>query len=197
MARIVVTEFVSLDGVMEDPGGAEGFVYGGWSFEYNRGEEGDRFKLEETMASDALLLGRVTYQGFADSWPSRTGEFADKFNTMPKYVVSSTLDKAEWGNSTVLKGDVVEAVSTLREDPGGDIVVHGSARLVQTLLDNDLVDELRLMVFPVVLGSGKRLFGATSDKKPLRLVDSRTVGDGVTILVYRRAGAGPDESRSG
>jgi dihydrofolate reductase len=187
MARIVVTEFVSLDGVMEDPGGSEDFKYGGWSFEFNRGEEGDKFKLDETMESDALLLGRVTYQGFADAWPSRTGEFADKFNNMPKYVVSSTLDKAEWNNSTVLKGDVVEAVSKLREGPGGDIVIHGSAQLVQTLLENDLIDELRLMVFPVVLGSGKRLFGDTSDKKALRLVDSRTVGDGVNIVVYQRA----------
>ena len=190
MARIVVTEFVSLDGVMEDPGGAEDFTYGGWSFEFNRGEEGDKFKVDETMATDALLLGRVTYQGFADAWPSRTGEFADKFNNMPKYVVSSTLDTAEWTNSTVLKGDVVEAVSRLREGPGGDIAVHGSARLVQTLLDNDLVDEMRLMVFPVVLGRGKRLFGETSDKKPLRLVDSRTVGDGVSILVYQRPAGG-------
>jgi len=194
MARIVVTEFVSLDGVMEDPGGAEDFKYGGWSFEFSRGEEGEKFKLDETMETDALLLGRVTYQGFAEAWPSRTGEFADKFNSMPKYVVSSTLDKAQWSNSTVLKGDVLEAVSKLREGPGGDIVVHGSAQLVQTLLENDLVDELRLMVFPVVLGSGKRLFGHTSDKKPLRLVDSRTVGDGVGILIYRRAGDGAEES---
>jgi dihydrofolate reductase len=196
MARIVVTEFVSLDGVMEDPGGAEDFKYGGWSFEFSRGEDGDKFKLDETMGTDALLLGRVTYQGFADAWPSRTGEFADKFNSMPKYVVSSTLDQAEWSNSTVLKGDVVQAVSKLREGPGGDIVVHGSAQLVQTLLENDLVDELRLMVFPVVLGSGKRLFGDTSDKKPLRLVDSRTVGDGVSILIYRRAGDGAEASGS-
>ena len=193
MARIVVTEFVSLDGVMEDPGGSEGFKYGGWSFELSRGEEGDKFKLDETMATDALLLGRVTYQGFADAWPSRTDEFADKFNNMPKYVVSSTMDAAEWTNSTVLKGDVAEAVSRLREGPGGDIVVHGSAQLVQALLDNDLVDELRLMVYPVVLGSGKRLFGETSDKKPLRLADARTVGDGVSILVYQRAGAGAAE----
>jgi dihydrofolate reductase len=196
MARIVVTEFVSLDGVMEDPGGAEDFKYGGWSFEFSRGEEGDRFKLDETMDTDALLLGRVTYQGFAEAWPSRTGEFADKFNSMPKYVVSSTLDEPEWSNSTVLKGDVVEAVSKLGESPGGDIVVHGSAQLAQTLLENDLVDELRLMVFPVVLGSGKRLFGDTSDKKPLRLVDSRTVGDGVSILIYRRAGDGAEASGS-
>jgi dihydrofolate reductase len=148
------------------------------------------------MATDALLLGRVTYQGFADAWPSRTGEFADKFNTMPKYVVSSTLDKPEWTNSTVLDGDVVAAVSKLRHGPGGDIVVHGSAQLAQTLLDNDLVDEMRLMVFPVVLGSGKRLFGETSEKKPLRLVDSRTVGDGVSILVYRPARDGAAESGS-
>jgi dihydrofolate reductase len=174
MGRIVVTEFVSLDGVMEDPGGAEGFTYGGWSFEFNRGEEGDKFKVDETMETDALLLGRVTYQGFADAWPSRTGEFADKFNSMPKYVVSSTL----------------------KEGAGGDIVVHGSAQLVQTLLDNDLLDELRLMGFPVVLGSGKRLFGDTSNKKPLRLVDSRTVGDGVSILIYRPAGDGGQESAS-
>jgi dihydrofolate reductase len=190
MGRIVVTEFVSLDGVMQDPGGAEDFKYGGWTFEIDRGEEGNKFKLDEALEADALLLGRVTYQGFAEAWPSRTGEFADKFNSMPKYVVSSTLDEPGWTNSTVLRGDVVEAVSKLRQGPGGDIVVHGSARLVQTLLEHDLVDEMRLMVFPVVLGSGKRLFGDTSEKKPLRLVDSRTVGAGVAILVYRRAGDG-------
>jgi dihydrofolate reductase len=185
MARIVVTEFVSLDGVMEDPGGAEDFRYGGWSFEYNRGDDGDKFKLDETMQTDALLLGRVTYEGFADAWPKREGEFADKFNSMPKYVVSSTLDNPEWTNTTVLKGDVVEEVSKLREAPGGDIVVHGSAQLAQTLIDNDLVDEVRLMVFPVMLGKGKRVFGETSDKKPLRLADSKTVGDGVEILIYK------------
>jgi dihydrofolate reductase len=189
VGRIVVTEFVSLDGVMEDPGGAEDFDYGGWSFEYSRGEEGDRFKLDETMSSEALLLGRVTFRGFADAWPSREGEFADKFNTMPKYVVSSTLDEPGWTNATVLKGDVVEEVSRLREEQHGDIVVHGSGQLAQTLLDHDLVDELRLMVFPVVLGKGKRFFGETSDKKPLRLVDSKVVGDGVAILTYRPAGA--------
>jgi dihydrofolate reductase len=188
MGRIVVTEFVSLDGVMEDPGGAEDFKYGGWTFEINRGEEGDKFKLDETLASEALLLGRVTYEGFAAAWPSREGDFADKFNTMPKYVVSSTLDEPEWSNSTVLKGDVAEEVAKLRQEQDGDIVVHGSARLVQTLVEHDLVDELRLMVFPVVLGSGKRLFGETSDKKALRLVDSKVVGDGVAILIYEPAG---------
>ena len=184
MGRIVVTEFVSLDGVMEDPGGSEDFQHGGWSFEFARGEEGDKFKLDEALEADALLLGRVTYEGFAAAWPSREGEFADKFNNMPKYVVSSTLDKAEWSNSTVLKGDVVKEVSKLRQGPDGDIVVHGSAQLVQTLIENDLVDELRLMVFPVVLGRGKRVFGETSDKKRLRLTDSKTVGDGVAILIY-------------
>jgi len=189
MARIIVTEFVSLDGVMEDPGGAEDFKHGGWSFEIARGEEGDRFKLEETRDSEALLLGRVTYEGFADAWPSRSGEFADKFNNMPKYVASSTLDEPGWTNSTVLDGDVAQAVAKLRQGADGDIVVHGSAQLVQTLLEHDLVDELRLMVFPVVLGSGKRLFGETTDKKPLRLVDSRTVGDGVLIQVYQPATA--------
>ena len=187
MGRIVVTEFVSLDGVMEDPGGAEDFEHGGWSFEFSRGEEGDKFKLDEAFESDALLLGRVTYEGFAEAWPSREGEFADKFNNMPKYVVSSTLEDPEWNNSTVLKGDVVEEISKLRQAVDGDIVVHGSARLVQTLLEHDLVDELRLMVFPVVLGSGKRLFGDTSDKKALRLADSKTVGDGVAILTYEPA----------
>jgi dihydrofolate reductase len=189
VGRIVVTEFVSLDGVMEDPGGSETFEHGGWSFEFNRGEEGDKFKLDETLSSEALLLGRVTYEGFAAAWPSRKGDFADKFNTMPKYVVSSTLDEPEWNNSTVLEGDAAEEAAKLRGELDGDIAVHGSAQLVQTLIENDLVDELRLMVFPVVLGSGKRLFGATSGKKRLQLVDSKVVGDGVTILTYRPAGA--------
>jgi dihydrofolate reductase len=185
MGKIVVTEFVSLDGVMEDPGGAESFKHGGWTFEINRGDEGDKFKLDEALSAEALLLGRVTYEGFAAAWPSREGEFADKFNTMPKYVVSSTLEEPEWNNSTVLKGDVAEEVAKLKRAHGGDVVVHGSAQLVQALLEHDLVDELRLMVFPVVLGSGKRLFGDTSDKKRLRLVDSKTVGDGVAILTYQ------------
>src|SRR2546423_4557725 len=146
VGKIVVTEFVSLDGVIEDPGGAEDFEYGGWSFEFSRGDEGDKFKLDEARDSEALLLGRVTYEGFAEAWPSRDGEFADKFNNMPKYVVSSTLENPEWSNSTVLEGDVAEAVSEVKQAHDGDIVVHGSARLVQTLLENDLVDELRLMI---------------------------------------------------
>jgi dihydrofolate reductase len=187
MGRIVVTEFVSLDGVMEDPGGAEGFEHGGWSFEVSRGEEGDRFKLDETMASDALLLGRRTYEGFAAAWPSREGQFADKFNSMPKYVVSATLEEPEWTNTTVLRGSLAEEVARLRSTHERDIVVHGSAMLVQALVDANLVDELRLMVFPVVLGRGKRLFAETAGKRTLRLADSRVVGDGVAILVYERA----------
>jgi len=187
VGRIVVTEFMSLDGVVEAPGGAEGFKHSGWSFEISRGEEGEKFKLDETMSSEALLLGRVTYEGFAKAWPTRDGDFADKFNAMPKYVVSSTLESPEWNNSTVLKGDVAEEVGKLRQELDGDIVVHGSPQLVQTLVEHDLVDELRLMVFPVVLGTGKGLFGETSDKKTLRLVDSKVVGDGVAILTYAPA----------
>ena len=187
MGNIVVTEFMSLDGVVEDPGGAEGYKHGGWSFEISRGEEGDKFKLDETLASDALLLGRTTYEGFAEAWPQRDGEFADKFNGMPKYVVSSTLRDPDWTNSTVIEGDLAEAVADIKAKHDGDIVVHGSAQLAQALLAQDLVDELRLMVFPVVLGSGKRLFDDDGDRKPLRLTDSRTVGDGVAILVYQPA----------
>ncbi|MEV6398277.1 dihydrofolate reductase family protein [Streptomyces sp. NPDC051907] len=189
MGRIVVTEFVSLDGVMEAPGGGEDFRHGGWSFEIDRGEEGNQFKLDETTASDALLLGRSTYDGFAAAWPSREGDFADRLNSIPKYVFSSTLEDPEWNNSTVISGDVEEEVASLKRAQDGNIVVHGSAQLVQALLEHDLVDELRLMVFPVVLGAGKRLFGATTDKKRLRLTECRTVGDGVTILVFERAAA--------
>jgi len=187
MGRIVVTEFVSLDGVVEDPGGAEDFKHSGWSFEIDRGDGGNQFKLDETMQSEALLLGRVTYQGFADAWPQRDGEFADKFNNMPKYVVSSTLENPEWTNTTVLEGDPIEAVAKLKQEQDGDIVVHGSAQLAQALIENDLVDEFRLMVFPVVLGAGKRFFGETTNKKSLKLTDSQMVGDGVAILVYQPA----------
>jgi dihydrofolate reductase len=186
MGRIVVTEFVSLDGVMEAPGGGEDYEHAGWTFQIPRGEEGDKFKLDEALGAEALLLGRVTYEGFAAAWPSMQGEFADKFNGMPKYVVSSTLRDPEWNNSTVLSGDVVEEVAKLKEQSGGEIVVNGSARLVQTLLEHDLVDELRLMVFPVILGSGKRLFGSKSDKQRLRLTDSQIVGEGIAILTYER-----------
>jgi dihydrofolate reductase len=186
MGKIVVTEFVSLDGVIEDPGGSEDYRYGGWTFEIDRGEEGNQFKLDETMSAAALLLGRRTYEGFAAAWPERDGEFADKFNSMPKYVVSSTLRDPEWTNSTVLSGEVVAEITKLKREQDGDIVVHGSAQLVQSLIDNDLVDELRLMVFPVVLGTGKRLFGETTDKKRLQLSSSTVVGEGVAIQVYTR-----------
>jgi dihydrofolate reductase len=183
MGKIVVTEFSSLDGVMEAPGGEE-FKYPGWSFEFDRGEDGNQFKLEETMEADALLLGRRTYESFAGAWPDREGEFADKFNTMPKFLVSSTLTDPDWNNTTVLEGDVVEAVRKLRDEFDGVIQVPGSRQLVHELIENDLVDQINLMIFPVVLGTGKRVFGETSDKKPMKLVESKTVGDGVVILIY-------------
>jgi len=187
MGRIIVSEFVSLDGVMQDPGGDSKWKHAGWSFKVSRGEEGDKFKFDETKESEALLLGRVTYEGFAAAWPHVPGEFGDMFNNMPKYVVSSTLKKADWKNSTILKGEVVKEVSALKQRVKGNIVVHGSARLVQTLLEHDLVDELRLMVYPVILGSGKRLFGDTTDKKALNLTETRAVGDGVAILIFKKA----------
>jgi len=187
MGRIVVTEFISLDGVAEAPGGGEDFKYGGWAFAVDRGDDGNEFKTGETMDAEGMLLGRRTYEGFAKAWPEREGEFADKFNSMPKYVVSSTLDSPEWTNTTVLRGDAVEEASRLREEVDGHLIVHGSIQLAQALIEGDLVDELRLMVFPVVLGAGKRLFGETSDKKTLKLVEANTVGEGVVTLVLNRA----------
>jgi dihydrofolate reductase len=187
MGKIVVTEFISMDGIIEDPGGAEDYQHSGWSFQIDRGEDGNKFKLDETMATDALLLGRITYQGFADAWPSRSGEFADKFNSMPKFVVSKTLDKPEWNNSTVIKDDIAGEVGKLKEKFPNDIVVHGSATLVNALKEHDLVDEYRLMVFPVVLGKGKRLFRDSGDLTELELADVKRVGpEGVLVLVYRR-----------
>jgi dihydrofolate reductase len=186
MRRIVVTEFVTLDGTMEDPGGAEKSKYGGWAFQFERGPEGDKFKVDELMASDALLLGRVTYAGFAAAWPSRTGEFADKMNGMRKYVVSTTLERADWDNSRIIKSNVVEELSKLKAWEGGDILVAGSGQLVQTLIQHDLVDEYRLMVFPVIVGGGKRLFQGGGDRLALRLVEAKPVGSaGVLTLVYR------------
>ena len=188
MGRIVVTEFVSLDGVMEDPGGSEHSKHGAWTFKFNRGDEGNKFKVDEVNNAEVQLLGRVTYEGFAQAWPTRSGDpFSDKFNSMPKYVVSSKLKKADWNNSTILKGDVVDEVSKLKQKVRGDILVSGSAKLVQTLIANDLVDQLNLMVFPVILGSGKRLFGETDDLKTLQLAESKTVGDGVAIMIYKPA----------
>ena len=196
MRKVVVSQFVTLDGVVEDPGGSEGFERGGWAFEFDRGPEGDKFKLDEVMASDALLLGRVTYEGFAEAWPSRTGDFADKFNTMPKFVVSTTLEEAEWNNSTLIKNNVAEQVSTLKRQEGGDILVNGSVQLVQTLMEHDLVDEYRLMVFPVVLGSGKRLFKDGADRTALTLVETKPAGS-VVILTLQRTASDEQESESG
>jgi dihydrofolate reductase len=186
MSNMLVSQFMTLDGVVEDPGGAESFDRGGWAFQFERGPEGDKFKLDEVVEADALLLGRVTYQAFAEAWPSREGEFADKFNNMPKYVVSTTLDEPEWNNSTVIKGDVAEEVAKLKRQEGGDILVNGSVQLIQALMEHDLVDEYRLMVFPVVLGSGKRLFNETSKSVPLKLVDSKPAGQ-TQILIYHPA----------
>jgi dihydrofolate reductase len=187
MAKIVVSQFVSVDGVIEDPGGSEKWDRGGWAFKYERGPEGDQFKVDEVMASDALLLGRVTYEGFAEAWPSRSGEFADKFNGMRKYVVSTTMDAAEWNNSVVVKPDaLIDTVTKLRQEPGGDILVNGSAQLVGALRANDLVDEYRLMVFPTVLGGGKRLFADDGATTGLRLMDAKPAGE-TLILVYEPA----------
>jgi dihydrofolate reductase len=191
VSKIVVSQFVTLDGVFEDPGGSEGIDRGGWAFRYERGEEGDRFKLDEVMAADGLLLGRVTYEGFAAAWPSRTDEFgfADKFNNMPKYVVSSTLTDPEWNNTRVVTLDELSGLE-------GELLVNGSGQLVQALLERGLVDELRLMVFPTVLGNGRRLFGETAAELPFRLVKSQPVGeDGVTILVYQPATADDPEGQ--
>lgn len=188
MGKLVVTEFVSLDGVFEDPGGAEQYEHGGWTFEYDHGDEGNRFKVDELMEADAQLLGRVTYEGFAEAWPSREGPFADKLNGDPKYVVSTTLKDPTWQNTTVISDDVVAQVRRLKDEIPGAILVAGSGTLVATLLDADLVDELRLMVFPTILGRGRRLFPEGIDRLKLRLVETRTVGgDGVQVQVFTRA----------
>lgn len=183
MRRLVVSEFLTVDGVMEDPGGAEGFERGGWAFKFDRGPEGDKFKQDELAAADALLLGRVTYGGFAEAWPSRTGDFADKMNGMTKYVVSTTLDKVEWKNSRLIKANVAGEVRKLKDMPGADILVAGSGKLVHTLMQNELIDEYRLMIFPVVLGKGKRLFDPERDLRSLQLVEARTVGEGVMTMI--------------
>jgi dihydrofolate reductase len=187
MGKIVVSEFVSIDGVMEDPGGAEGFERGGWAFQFSRGDEGDKFKFDELMSAEVMLLGRRTYEGFAKAWPSVQDEagFADKMNGMPKYVVSSTLRDPDWSNTTVLEGELTDEVSKLRRQTSGDLLVAGSAQLVQALTARDLVDEYRLMVFPIVLGAGKRLFADTSAAQALRLAHAQPAGDeGVMILAY-------------
>ncbi len=188
MGKLVVTEFISLDGVIEDPGGAEGFEHGGWSFK-SPAPDGEQFKFDELMASDAQLFGRHTYEAFAAAWPEITDEagFADRMNSMPKYVVSTTLGEAKWNNTTVISENVAEEVAILKAKYEGDILVAGSATLVDTLRAHDLVDEYRLMVHPVVLGSGKRLFHQVGGMSDLELVDSRKVGPNVLLLTYRAA----------
>jgi dihydrofolate reductase len=186
VGRIVVTEYISVDGVVEAPSGTEEFERVGWTDAFSRGPEGDQFKFDETMASDALLLGRITYDGFAPVWPYYEGEFADKFNSMPKYVISSTLESPEWNNTTVLRGDVIDEATKLKDRYEGDVAVHGSPQLAQTLIEHDLVDALHLQVYPVIVGAGKRLFTETSATKRLRLTEAKTVGDGVHILVYEK-----------
>ena len=184
MGKLVVSEFVTVDGVFEDPGGAEDFEHGGWSFRFNRGPEGDKFKLDELMAAGALLLGRVTYEGFAKAWPKMegTGEFGATMNSIPKYVVSSTLERADWNNSTVLAPDrAMQDVADLKQRVEGDILVAGSGQLVRALMAAELVDEYRLMVFPIVLGTGKRLFEAAGSSTPLRLLSARQAGE--TLIV--------------
>jgi dihydrofolate reductase len=188
MGKLVVTEFVSVDGVFEDPGGAEGYEHGGWTFEYDRGEEGNKFKLDEVMEAEVQLLGRVTYEGFAAAWPSREGEFAEKLNNDPKYVVSTTLKDPEWQNTAVISGDVAGEIARLKGRTDGVILVAGSGTLVGTLLGAELIDELRLMVFPTVLGRGKRLFPDGIDRLKLKLAETKTVGpDGVQLNIYQRA----------
>ena len=189
MAKIVISDNVTLDGVIQDPAGDEGFRHGGWVGLIKDRPQLNRLALEEALNTRALLLGRRSYEWFAARWPSRTGELADRLNSVPKYVVSTTLEHATWNNSTVLRGDVLEEVSKLKCELNGEIVVAGSFQLVHALLEHDLVDELRLKIFPVVLGAGDRLFGETSDKRPMRLVDSRTVEGGVTFLTYEVARA--------
>jgi dihydrofolate reductase len=187
MGKIIVTEFVTLDGVMEDPGGAEGFKYGGWSFATSRGDEGDKFKYDETVNTEALLLGRKTYDGFAEAWPKMKNAFADKFNSMPKYVVSKDAEGADWTNTTVLTGDLKEEVTALKQKIDGTIAVHGSAMLVQGLLELGMVDQMNLMIYPVVLGAGKKLFAEMDDKQEFKLTENKTVGDGVVLVIYEKA----------
>jgi dihydrofolate reductase len=191
--RVIVSEFVSLDGVIEDPGGAGQFDRGGWSFRSERGPEGDKFKDDELAEADALLLGRVTYEGFAAAWPQmeeQTGDYGARMNGYPKYVASRTLQEPlEWNNSTLIEGDIAGGVAGLKQQDGKDILVFGSGELARTLMKDDLIDEYRLMVHPVVVGKGKRLFGDVGEMRDLRLVDTKQVGpDGVLILTYRPAG---------
>lgn len=185
MGKVVVSQFITIDGVVEAPGGGEDLERGGWAFAFERGDEGDAFKVKELEDADVLLLGRRTYEGFAAAWPSRSGDpFSDKFNSMPKHVVSSTLKDPEWNNSHVIDGDIAEAINSLKEQYDGDILVNGSVQLVREMVEKGLVDELRLMVFPTVLGDGKRLFDQHPESLPFELVESRPAAE-TLILVFR------------
>jgi dihydrofolate reductase len=184
MGRIVVSDNVSLDGVIQDPAGDEGFERGGWVGLIKDRPGVNKLALDDALGAEALLLGRRSYEWFAGRWPSRRGKLADRLNSMPKYVVSSTLHEPDWNNSTVLEGDAANEVSTLKQELDGDILVPASFQLVRTLMEHDLVDELRLKIYPVVLGDGKRLFGETSDKKPMRLVDTKTIDGDIAFLTY-------------
>lgn len=191
MGKVVVSQFITLDGVFQDPGGSEGSERGGWAFRFDRGDEGNRFKLDEVAGASALLLGRVTYQGFAEAWPSRTDEvgFADKMNSMPKYVVSTTLDRGDWNNTTVIRGNVPDEVRRLKGEIDGDILINGSGRLVRTLMEHDLIDEYRLMVYPVILGAGARLFPDSGEMAPLSLAQSTPAGETLILIYHPRRDA--------
>ncbi len=197
MRRIVVSEFVTLDGVMEDPGGGESSSRGGWAFRFERGPEGDQYKVDELLAADALLLGRTTFEGFAAAWPGQSGDFADKMNGMQKIVVSTTMGDPTWSPTTVIRGDVARELGAIKEGPGADMLVAGSGQLVRQLLADGLVDELRLMVFPVVLGGGKRLFADGVPTTSLQLTEAKPVGPaGVVVLTYTASGSSPNGSAS-
>jgi dihydrofolate reductase len=185
MSKIVVSEFVSVDGVIDSPGGEPEFERSGWAFQFERGPEGDRFKFDELMAAGALLLGRVTYEGFAKAWPKMEADkFGAKMNGLPKYVVSTTLTKADWNNSTIIAGDVAKEIAKLKQETDGDILIAGSGRLVRSLMEHELIDEYRLMVYPIVIGAGKRLFTESSRAHPLELIDATKAGE-TTIMTYR------------
>lgn len=198
MSKVVVSQFVTLDGVFQDPGGSGEFDRGGWAFQFDRGPEGDRFKLDEVMEAGALLLGRVTYEGFAKAWPTVQDDvgFANKMNSMPKYVVSATLERGEWENSTVIRGEIPDAVAKLKETVEGDILINGSGQLVHTLMEHDLIDEYRLMVYPVVLGTGKRLFVDAGQPHALRLAETRPAGECLILIYHPKPADGATESAS-
>jgi dihydrofolate reductase len=198
MGTIVVSQFITLDGVFEDPGGSEGTERGGWAFKFDRGAEGNQFKVDELRSAGALLLGRTTYEGFAQAWPSRTDEigFAERMNTLPKYVVSATLDRPDWNNTTVLKGNLANEVRGLKEQVDGAILINGSGQLVRTLQEHDLIDEYRLMLYPVVLGAGKHLFGQAGQPRALRLTETRPAGECLVLIYHPVRTDGASESAS-